>query len=52
MSSLRNAYGRITDSRKFPIQRPFTDNGALNDNLTGLALHEAALNGFFQFNAA
>ena len=30
MSSLRNAYGRITDSRKFPIQRPFTDNGALN----------------------
>lgn len=24
----------------------------INDNLTGLALHEASLNGFFQFNAA
>lgn len=29
MSSLRNAYGRITDSRKFPIQRPFTADGTL-----------------------
>ena len=30
MSSLRNAYGRITDSRKFPIQRPFTNDGTLS----------------------
>lgn len=29
MSSLRQSYNRIADPRKFPIQRPFTDDGLI-----------------------
>lgn len=39
MSSLRQSYNRIADPRKFPIQRPFTDDGLItgdpNMNVNG-----------------
>lgn len=32
MSSLKQAYSKISNSRKFPLQRPFTDDGTLAGN--------------------